>query len=157
MPFIFIYLFLWLHWVFTAARAFSSCCGGDCCPDRCTGSSPQWLLLLWSTAFRVRAQHCRTRASLPLACEIFLDQGLNPWPLHLAGRYFTIKPPEKSSGVCILTKTIHSPFRVSNSIKMKLLDYWCGYLMLFMVLLGNLGVSIQYQGLIECFQGRQRG
>ena len=32
--------------------------------------------------------------SCPVACEIFLDQGLNPFP-ELAGRFLTTEPPGK--------------------------------------------------------------
>ena len=123
MHFIFIYLFFWLHWVVIATRAFSSCCGWGLLSravHRLLTAAASFVvehgLQSEGSVIAAHGLHC------PLACGIFLDQGLNPCPLHLAGRFFTIKPPEKSPSVCILTKTIHSPFRVSKSIKMKLLD-----------------------------------
>ena len=55
------------------------------------GFSLWWLLLLWSTGFRVHGlSWLQLVGSLVLdpgfsysaACGIFLDQGLNPCPLH---------------------------------------------------------------------------
>ena len=43
-----------------------------------TGSRAHGLQQLWHTGSVVVAH----RLSCPLACEIFLDQGLNLWPLH---------------------------------------------------------------------------
>ena len=37
------------------------------------------------------------RLSCPAACEIFPDQGLNPWSPTLAGRFLTTGPPGKST------------------------------------------------------------
>ena len=45
---------------------------------RCMGFLLPWLLLLWSTGF----SSCGTRAQLPMACDIFLDQESNLYPLH---------------------------------------------------------------------------
>ena len=83
--------------LFLAALGFSCCewafssCGEVCSSLLCTGFSLQWHLLLQSTGSRV----CRLQwlwhtgsgveaygFSCPEGCGIFLDQGLNPCPLH---------------------------------------------------------------------------
>ena len=55
----------------------------DYSSSRCTGFSLRWPLLLRSTGSRrtgsVVVAH---RLSCSVACGIFLDQGLNPCPLH---------------------------------------------------------------------------
>ena len=46
-------IYFWLHWVFTAARAFASCGGRGCSWLSYTGFSLWWLLCLWSMDVRV--------------------------------------------------------------------------------------------------------
>ena len=48
---LFIY-YLWLSWVFVAARAFSSCESRGYSLLQCEGFSSWWLLLQWSTGSR---------------------------------------------------------------------------------------------------------
>ena len=115
MHFIFICLFFfWLHWVFIAMRAFSSCCGWGLL-------SRAVHRLLTAVAYFAVEHGLQSEGSVtaahglhcPLACGIFLDQGLNPCPLHLAGRYFTIKPPESTQ----VSKCMH--FNENNSYSLQ--------------------------------------
>ena len=97
-------LYIWLHWIFVAARGLSQlAASGGYSSLRCVGYSVRWLLLLQSTgssnpgsvAAARRLASCSTWAlepagsvvvahglSFSAACGIFLDQGLNPCPLH---------------------------------------------------------------------------
>ena len=56
---------------------------GDYSSLQCSHFSLWRLLLLWSTGFR-RSDSVAVAFGLswPVACGIFLDQGLNPHPLH---------------------------------------------------------------------------
>ena len=47
-----LFIYFWLHWVFVAARAFSSCGKRGLLFVGCMGFSFQWLLLLWSMGSR---------------------------------------------------------------------------------------------------------
>ena len=76
-------LYFWLHWVFVATWAFSSC--GE--QEHFTAVL---LIAMEHTLWACRLQGlrhvgsgvvpCRLRCSV--ACRIFLDQGSNPCPLH---------------------------------------------------------------------------
>ena len=83
-----VYLFIWLHWVFTASRGLSLVLASR-------GFSLQWLLLFWSMGSRqwasvVVAQKLRC----PAAHGILPDQGwMEPVSPALAGEFLTIVPP----------------------------------------------------------------
>ena len=65
------------------ARAFSGCGERGYSSLQCTAFSLLWLLLLRSTGSRHTGSVVVARGlSCSLACGIFLDQGLNPCPLH---------------------------------------------------------------------------
>ena len=81
-------MYFWLRWVFVAARGLSLVAvSGGYSLLRCVGFL-WWLLLLWALGARAsvvvvhRLSSCGARPSCSVACEIFLDQGLNPCPLH---------------------------------------------------------------------------
>ena len=109
--FVFCLFVFWLHWVFIAVRGLSLvAASGGYSSLQCTGFSLRWLLLLWSTGSRHTCfSSCGAQAqqllhvgsvvvarglqsaglvvvvhglSCSTACGIFLDQGLNPCPLH---------------------------------------------------------------------------
>ena len=61
----------------------------------CVGFSLWWLLLLQSTGSAVVAHGLGCSA----VCGIFLDQGLNPCPLHWQADSLSIVPPRKSMQV----------------------------------------------------------
>ena len=91
-----IYLYLWLGWVFVAARGLSLVAvSGGYSSLWCTGFSLRCLLLLWSTGSRrggsvVVAHGLYSAGSLGVAhglscstaCGIFPVQGSNPWLLQ---------------------------------------------------------------------------
>ena len=69
--------FLQLWWVVVALHcgAWVSHSGGFCCRGaQALGMRASAVVAHW--------------LSCPTVCGIFLDQGLNPWPLHLADRFF---------------------------------------------------------------------
>jgi hypothetical protein len=76
----FIYLLsFWLHWMLSAASGLSVAVGsGGCSPEQCTGCRVHGLQWLWHTSLAV----VERGLSCPMACGIFLEQGLNPCPLH---------------------------------------------------------------------------
>ena len=59
-----------------------SSCGAQA--SHCCGFSLLWLLLLWGLGSRVESN----RLSCSVACETFLDQGLNPCTLHWQANFF---------------------------------------------------------------------
>ena len=81
-----IYLFidLWLCWVFVSARGPSPvAASGGHSSSRCAGLSLSRPLLLRSTGSRRAGSAIVAHGtSCSAACEIFPDQGSNPWPLH---------------------------------------------------------------------------
>ena len=105
-----LFIYFWLCWVFFAACRLSLVAeSGGYSLLRCTGFSLRWLLLLQSTgsrhvgfsscsswALERRLSSCGAWASCSAACGIFPDQGSNPCPLALAGRFLTTVPPGKS-------------------------------------------------------------
>ena len=67
--FIYLFIYLRLHWVFVAVRRLSlvAASGGYSCL-RCTGFLLRWLLLLWSTGSRHAGfSSCGTQASAVVA------------------------------------------------------------------------------------------
>ena len=99
------FIYLWLRWVFVAARRLSLVAvSGGYSSLRCTGFSLRWLLVsehglqsrrlqqLWHAGSVVVAHGLSCSA----ACGIFPDQGLNPCPA-LAGGFLTTAPPGKST------------------------------------------------------------
>ena len=76
--------YFWFHWVLIPVRGLSlAVASGGCSLWQCTGVSLEWFLLLRSTNPRARASVGVVHGlSCPVACGIFLDQGLNPCPLH---------------------------------------------------------------------------
>ena len=62
--FIYLFIYLWLRWVFVAARGLSLvAASGGYSPLQCAGFSLQWLLLLRSTGFRCAGfSSCGSRA-----------------------------------------------------------------------------------------------
>ena len=104
--------YLWLCWVFVSVRGLSLvAASGDHSSSRCASLSLSQPLLLWSTGSRragsVIVAH---RPSCSMACGIFPDQGSNPRPPALAGRFSTTAPPEKPEMFCIFYFTIYSLF-----------------------------------------------
>ena len=53
--------------------------------------------------------------SCPVACEIFLDQGLNPFP-ELAGRFLTTEPPGKLLSFTFFFLVILKKKKTGNSL-----------------------------------------
>ena len=111
IPLIFFFFFFWLRWVFVAARGLSLVAASRGCSSLwCAGFSLQRLLLLqsmgcrcagfsscstqarylWPTSSIVVAHRLQSTGSVVVvyglscsaACGFFLDQGLNPCPLH---------------------------------------------------------------------------
>ena len=82
--YLFIYLFLWLHWVFVSVRGLSLiAASGDHSSSRCVGLSLSRPLLLRSTGSRREGSVIVAHGpSCSVACGIFPDQGSNPCPLH---------------------------------------------------------------------------
>ena len=102
--FIYLFIYLWLHWVFIAAHGLSLVAvSGGYSLLWCTGFSLRWLLLLRSMGSRRTGfSSCGARASVvvtrglwstgsvvaahgiscSVACGIFPDQSSNPCPLH---------------------------------------------------------------------------
>ena len=83
--FLFIYLFyLWLCWVFVSVWGLSPVvASGGHSSSRCTGLSPLWPLLLWSTGSRRAGSVIVAHGpSCSAACGIFPDQDSNLCPLH---------------------------------------------------------------------------
>ena len=81
---IYLFVYFWLRWVFIAVHGLSLVAESRGYSSLWwAGLSLQWLLLLWSMGSRhtgsVVVAH---RLSCSMACGIFLDQGLNPFPLH---------------------------------------------------------------------------
>ena len=82
--FLFIYLFLTMLGLHCCTRAFSSC-GRQGPPSSCGAwaSHCGGFSLLWGTGSRfVSSAVVAHRLSCPVAYGIFLDQGLNPCPMH---------------------------------------------------------------------------
>ena len=81
--FFLVYLMFCLWWVFIAARGFSwVVVSRDYSLLQWTGFLLWWLLLLLSTGSRSVGLVAVHGLSCSTACGIFLDQGLNPCPLH---------------------------------------------------------------------------
>ena len=83
-----VYLFIWLHWVFTASRGLSLVLASR-------GFSLQWLLLFWSMGSRQWASVVVAhKLRCPAAHGILPDQGwMEPVSPALAGEFLTIGPP----------------------------------------------------------------
>ena len=81
---LFFFFSFWLCWVFVAACRLSLfAASGVYSSLRCVGFSLQWLLLLRSIGSRCVGSVVVVHGfSCSVACEIFLDQGSNPCPLH---------------------------------------------------------------------------
>ena len=77
-------IYFWLQLAFAAVHGLSLLAASrGCFLLHCTGLSLRWLLLLWNTGSRAWTSVVTVHGcSCPVACEIFLDQGLNPCPLH---------------------------------------------------------------------------
>ena len=83
---------VWLCQVFTAVCWLSLfVASGGCSPSH-GSSSP----CCGSWALEHRLGSCGHGLSCPVACGVFLDQGSNPHPPALAGRFLTPGPPRKS-------------------------------------------------------------
>ena len=100
----FLILFIWLCWVFVAARAFSLVMEiGGYSPSWGLGFSLKWLLLLRSSSSRAhRLSSCGSQAlenrlnSCPVACGILQYQGLNFCLLHFLPLSHQGRPPSQS-------------------------------------------------------------
>ena len=101
---IYLFIYFWLRWVFIAVRGLSLVVvSRGYSSFKCTVFSLRWLLLLrsmgsrrtgfsscgmqaqqlWLAGSRAQAQQLWCMGlSFSVACGIFLDQGLNPCPLH---------------------------------------------------------------------------
>ena len=93
---LFIYLF-WLCSVFVSVRGLSLvAASGGHSSSRCAGLSLSRPLLLRSTGSRRAGSVVVAHGlSCSAACGIFPDQGSNPCPPALAGRFSTTAPPGK--------------------------------------------------------------
>ena len=122
---IFIYLFLAALGLCCCTRTFSSC-GEQGLPFVAVGRllivmaslvaehrlQASRLQQLWHMGSVVVAHGLQSSGSVVVAhglscsaaCGIFLDQGLNPCPLLLAGRFLTPAPPGKSPKHLLITK-----------------------------------------------------
>ena len=83
-PFIYLFIYLWLCWVFISVRGLSlvTASGGHS-SSRCMGLSLSRPLLLWSTGSRCAGSVVVAHGpSCSTACGIVPDQGSNPCPLH---------------------------------------------------------------------------
>ena len=96
------FIYLWLCWVFVAARGLSLvAASGSCSSLQCAGFPLRWLLLLWSMGSRCvgfsscgmwAQQACGLQRAgsvvvahgltCSTACGIFRNQGSNLCPLH---------------------------------------------------------------------------
>ena len=96
LPFFFLIYFL-LHWVFVAARAFSSWGERGLLFLAVAGSSLQWLLLLWLTGSRRAGfSSCGAQAYLLHGMWDLSGPGIEPMSPALAGGFLTTVPPGKS-------------------------------------------------------------
>ena len=96
-PFFKEFIYLWPYWVFVSVRGLSLvAASGGHSSSQCVGLSLSWPLLLRSTGSRRAGSaivaHGPSRSA---ACGIFPDQGSNPCPPALAGRFSTTAPPGK--------------------------------------------------------------
>ena len=81
---VFVFIYFWLHWVFVAVLGLSLVlASGGCSLVAMHGFSSQWLFLFWSMDSRAQASVLALHGfSCSTVCGIFLNQGLNPCPLH---------------------------------------------------------------------------
>ena len=106
----YLFIYFWLHWVFTAAHGLSSlvAASGGYSSLQCAGFSLRWLLLLRSTgsrrtgfsscgsrALERRLSSCGTWASLLCSMWDLPRPGLEPVSPALAGGFPTTVPPGK--------------------------------------------------------------
>ena len=97
---IYLFIYLWLHWVFVAARF-----------------SLRWLLLLWSTGSRRAGfSSCGSRAQLLHGKWDLPGPGLEPGSPALAGGFLTTAPPGKSRIISIFKKRRSLPLSLYLSI-----------------------------------------
>ena len=116
------FIYLWLHWVFVAARGLSPVAVSRGCTSlECAGFSLRWPLPLWSTGSRRasfsscgtraperRLSSCGTRAQLLCGMWDPPRPGLEPVSPALAGGLPTTAPPGKSqNAVFDLGKNFH--------------------------------------------------
>ena len=89
--------YLWLCWVFVAARELSVvAANGGYSSLRCAGFSLRWLLLLQSTGSRRAGfSSCGSRAWLLRGMWDLPGAGLEPVSPALAGGFLTTAPPGK--------------------------------------------------------------
>ena len=81
---IYLFIYFWLCWVFVSVWGLSPVvASGGHSSSRCTGLSPSWPLLLWSTGSRRAGSVVVAHGpSCSMACGIIPDEGTNPCPLH---------------------------------------------------------------------------
>ena len=80
---LFYFIYLWLHWVFVSVQGLSLVVASrDHSSSRCTDLSLSRPLLLRSTGSRRAGSAIVAHGPSCVACEIFPDQGSNPYPLH---------------------------------------------------------------------------
>ena len=96
--FIYLSIYLWLRWVFIAARGLSLVVVSRGYSSlQCTGFSLQWFLLLQSMGSRCAGfSSCGARASLLCGMRDLPRPGLKPVSPAVAGGFLTTEPPGKS-------------------------------------------------------------
>ena len=105
----YLFIYFWLCWVFVSVRGLSLvAASGGHSSSRCVGLSLSWPLLLRSTGSRRAGSVVVAHGpSCSAACGIFPDQGSNPCPLALAGRFSTTVPPGKPWHGFWLAEVLH--------------------------------------------------
>ena len=102
--YLFIYLFIWLHWVFVAACGLSLvAASGGYSSLWCVGLSLWWFLLLRSMGSRhMGFSSCGPRSQLLHGMWDLPRPGIKPVSPELAGGFLTTAPPGKSLGLFVL-------------------------------------------------------
>ena len=97
--FFFSFIYLWLHWVFIAARGLSLvAASGGYSSLSCAGFSLRWLLLVQSTgSSRTGFSSCCSWALLLCGMWDLPGPGIEPVFPALAGGFLTTVPPGKPS------------------------------------------------------------
>ena len=130
-PFINLFIYFWLRWVFVAACRLSLVeASGGYSSLRCMGFSLRWLLLLWSTGFRRagfsscgswalenRLSSCGAWAYLLCGMWDLPRPGLEPMSPALASGVLTTAPPGKPPAVSLCTQLCSSTKCLSQEVK----------------------------------------
>ena len=94
---IWIFVYLWLHWVSADAHRLLIAVSGATLQSPCSGFSLQWLLPLCSMVSRARGlSSCSAWVQLPRGMWSLSGAGTEPVAPALAGRFLTTRPLGKS-------------------------------------------------------------